>query len=76
MVVFLSLKLVYMVDKLFQDMIENEKFNPGSELEKECIWFSFSGIIQKDLDFVKEHWNTPHKRFLADPMNCFACLWS
>lgn len=42
----------------FQDMIENEKFNLGSELEKECIWFSFSGIIQKDLDFVKEHWNT------------------
>ena len=42
----------------FQDMIENEKFNPGSEIEKECIWFSFSGIIQKDLDFVKEHWNT------------------
>jgi len=34
-------------------MIENEKFNPGIELEKECIWFSFSGIIQKDLDFVK-----------------------
>ena len=42
----------------FKDMIENEKFNPGNELEKECIWFSFSGIIQKDLDFVKEHWNT------------------
>lgn len=46
----------------FQDMIENEKFNPNSELENECIWFSFSGIIQKDLDFVKEHWNTQRIR--------------
>ena len=43
-------------------MIENEKFNPGYELEKERICFSFSGIIQKDLDVVKEHWNTHHIR--------------
>ena len=42
----------------FKDMIKNKKFNPGNELEKECIWVSFSGIIQKDLDFVKGHWNT------------------
>lgn len=24
----------------------------------ECLWFCFSGLIQQDLDFVREHWNT------------------
>ena len=43
-------------------MIEKEKCKPGSELEKECIWFSFSGIVKKELDLAKEHWNTHHIR--------------
>jgi len=24
----------------------------------ECLWFCFSGLIQQDLDKVKEHWNS------------------
>jgi hypothetical protein len=33
-------------------------FNPDNDLEKECAWFCFSDVIQNDLDFVKEQWNT------------------
>jgi len=42
----------------FQDLIEKEAFHPGNELETEALWYCFCGIIQKDLDIVKEHWNT------------------
>lgn len=42
----------------FTDLIETEDFSPGNELQMECLWFCFSGIIQQDLDFVKDHWNT------------------
>lgn len=42
----------------FQDLIERELYQPGNDLEEEALWYSFSGVIQEDLDFVKEHWNT------------------
>lgn len=29
-----------------------------SELSKECLWYRFSGVIQEDLDGLREHWNT------------------
>lgn len=29
-----------------------------SELHKECLWYCFSGVLQEDLNHVKEHWNT------------------
>jgi DNA-directed RNA polymerase subunit RPC12/RpoP len=42
----------------FGDLIEKEQFYPGNELEMEALWYCFSGVLQKDLDIVKEHWNT------------------
>ena len=30
----------------------------SSTKSKECLWFSFSSLLQRDLDNVKEHWNT------------------
>lgn len=30
----------------------------SSELSMECLWFCFSGVLQEDLNFVKDHWNT------------------
>ena len=24
----------------------------------DALWFCFAGIIQQDLDFVRDHWNT------------------
>lgn len=37
-------------------------FNPGNQLEMECMWFCFSNLIQSDLDQVKEHWNSHYIR--------------
>ena len=28
------------------------------DLSKECLWYCFSGLLQNDIDKVKEHWNT------------------
>jgi len=30
----------------------------SDEISKECLWYTFSGLIQKELDDVVEHWNT------------------
>jgi hypothetical protein len=43
---------------LFKDLVETGEFSPGNEVEMECLWFCFSGLIQQDLNFVREHWNT------------------
>ncbi|XP_078372629.1 uncharacterized protein LOC144656265 [Oculina patagonica] len=42
----------------FKDMVEGRVVDLTSELEMECLWFCFSGLLQKILDEVKEHWNT------------------
>ncbi|XP_028416576.1 uncharacterized protein LOC114540653 [Dendronephthya gigantea] len=43
---------------LFKDLVETGEFSPGNEVHMECLWFCFSGLIQQDLDVVREHWNT------------------
>ena len=30
----------------------------ASEISMECLWYCFAELIQKDMDFVKEHWNS------------------
>ena len=42
----------------FKDMIERGHLNTDNGLEMECLWICFSSLIQKDLDLVKEQWNT------------------
>ena len=42
----------------FKDMIERGHLNTDSGLQMECLWIFFSALIQKDLDLVKEQWNT------------------
>jgi hypothetical protein len=42
----------------FKDLCERNLFNPDNDLEKECMWFCFSDVIQNDLNYVKEQWNT------------------
>ena len=39
-----------MVDKRIVDLT--------SDLEKECLWFCFSYLLQNILDEIKENWNT------------------
>ena len=36
--------------------------NTGNNLEKECLWYSFSDILQQDLNLVRLHWNTHYIR--------------
>jgi hypothetical protein len=50
------------VDKLFRDLVEREISTTENDLEMECIWFCFSHLIQKDLDEVKDSWNTHYIR--------------
>ncbi len=30
----------------------------ASEISMECLWYCFAELIQKDMGFVKEHWNS------------------
>lgn len=46
----------------FKDLAEKGLFHAGNELEEGALWYCFSGILQRDLDFVREHWNTHHIR--------------
>ena len=39
-------------------MVEGRVVDLTSGLEMECLWFCFSGLLQKIFDEVKEHWNT------------------
>ena len=43
---------------LFNDLVETGELSPGKEVEMECLWFCFSGLIQQDQDFVREHGKT------------------
>ena len=31
-------------------------------MNKECLWYCFSGVLQSDCDSVKDHWNTHYIR--------------
>ena len=33
-----------------------------SAIDKECLWFCFSKIINKDFDVLKDHWNSQRIR--------------
>ena len=46
----------------FSDLVTEGTVNLTSELEMECLWFCFAGILQKILNEVKEHWNTHYIR--------------
>ena len=42
----------------FSDLEFRGLLDSSSELSKECLWYCFSPVIQKDLDYVKEQWNS------------------
>ena len=46
----------------FNDLIAAGILNLSDQLEKECIWFCFAGLLQKHLDETCEHWNTHYIR--------------
>ena len=46
----------------FQDLEAEGKVDMTSEMNKECLWYCFSGVLQSDCDSVKDHWNTHYIR--------------
>ena len=45
-----------------EDLESQHVIDSSSELSKKCLWYCFSGVIQDDLNALKEHWNTHHIR--------------
>ena len=33
-------------------------FDSTNKFHTEALWFSFSGLLQEELEFIKEHWNS------------------
>ena len=46
----------------FKDLIEEKQLNLNDEFTKECLWFSFNGVLQASLDEVQFYWNTHYIR--------------
>ena len=46
----------------FKDMIDRDIVNTANPLRMECLWFCFSSVLQKELDSIKEHWNSHYIR--------------
>ena len=46
----------------FQDLEADGKIGMTSEMNKECLWYCFSGVLQADCDAVKDRWNTHYIR--------------
>ena len=42
----------------FKDLCHQGIIDLTSQLEKECLWFCFGGLLQQHLNEMKEHWNT------------------
>lgn len=43
---------------LFSDLEFQGIVDTTSEISLECLWYCFNKVLQKELDSVKEHWNT------------------
>ena len=46
----------------FKNLIQQGHLITANMLEAECLWFSFSNLLQKELDEVQHHWNTHYIR--------------
>ena len=46
--------------QFFQDLVSRNEFDSTNNFQAEALWFALSGLLQEELEFVNEHWNT-HK---------------
>ena len=46
----------------FKDMIDRDVLNTANPLHMECLWFCFSNLLKKELNDIKEHWNSHYIR--------------
>lgn len=44
--------------ELFEQLVEFGVFHPGNSTETDCLRFCFMSVIQKDLNCVRQQWNT------------------
>ena len=42
----------------FKELESTGEIDTTSEIKMEALWYSFSVVLQNDLDLVKDHWNT------------------
>ena len=42
----------------FSDLESREEIDLSYDLSKECVWSCFHDLLQRDIDTVKDHWNT------------------
>ena len=48
--------------QFFKDLIDSGQIDIANELQKECLWFCFNGVIQEALDEMSLYWNTHNIR--------------
>ena len=46
----------------FKDLVDRGELSTSNVFQMECLWFSFSPSIQKELDEVRRHWNSHYIR--------------
>ena len=46
----------------FKGLVDKGELSASNVLQMECLWFSFSPLIQKELDEVRRHWNSHYIR--------------
>lgn len=46
----------------FKDLVETGDLDTSNDMQKECLWYCFSGLLQQDFNTVKQHWNTHYIR--------------
>ena len=58
----------------FKDLVSRNTLDSKDTCQVEALWFSFSGLLQEELNFDMEHWNTHSIRkidlepFLVSPI--------
>lgn len=46
----------------FKDLLEQGIVDTTNTLHMECLWFCFAGLLQRNLNQAKTHWNTHYVR--------------
>ena len=41
--------------QFFQDLVSRNEFDLTDNFQEEVLWFTFSGLLQGELEFVQEH---------------------
>ena len=42
----------------FKDLVDSGDVDIDNAIYRECLWFCYNGILQKELDEMRKYWNT------------------